>query len=76
MEFIAKFQGLVELIDPDPTDIPVRDEDDRVFLDLIATHPPVEFFITGDRDFERKRYADVPVISASAFVKAVLTKHG
>ncbi|MGH7147403.1 MAG: hypothetical protein ACREIJ_05810 [Nitrospiraceae bacterium] len=64
---------LAELIEPDPTDIPVRDENDKIFLDLAATRPPVEFLITGDRDFERKQYADVPVISAALFVKAVLS---
>lgn len=71
--FLADFRELAEIIDPYPTDIPVRDEKDRIFLDLAATRPPVEFLITGDRDFERKRYADVPVISATAFVKTILS---
>ena len=72
MEFFAEFRKLAEIIEPDPTDIPVRDENDRIFLELAATRPPVEFLITGDRDFERRRYADVPVISAALFVKTVL----
>ena len=72
MEFFAEFRKLDEIIEPDPTDIPVRDENDRIFLELAATRPPVEFLITGDRDFERRRYADVPVISAALFVKTVL----
>lgn len=59
-EFFAQFRELAELIEPDPTNIPVRDEDDRIFLDLAVARPPVEFLITGDRDFEWKQYADVP----------------
>jgi len=73
MEFVAKFREFAELIEPNPTDIPVRDENDRIFLALATTHPPVEFLITGDRDFERKHYADVPVISAALFVKTILS---
>ena len=60
-------------IDPEPVDIPVRDENDRIFLELAATRPLVDFLITGDQDFERQQYADVPVISAAFFVKTVLT---
>ena len=72
MEFLAEFRELAEIIVPNPTDIPVRDENDRIFLELAATRPPVELLITGDRDFERKHYADVPVISAALFVKTSL----
>lgn len=73
MEFLAEFRELADIIEPDPTDIPVRDENDRMFLELAATLPPVEFLITGDRDFERKQYAGVPVISAALFVKTILS---
>jgi putative PIN family toxin of toxin-antitoxin system len=73
MEFLAEFRELAEIIEPDPTSIPVRDENGRIFLELVATRPPVEFLITGDRDFERKQYADVPVISPTLFVKTILS---
>jgi putative PIN family toxin of toxin-antitoxin system len=56
-EFLAEFQELAEVVEPDATDIPFRDESDRIFLDLVATHPPVEFFITGDRDFDELHHA-------------------
>ena len=73
MEFLADFRELAEMIEPDPIDIPVRDENDRIFLELAATHPSVDFLITGDQDFERQQYADVPVISPALFVKTILT---
>jgi uncharacterized protein len=72
-EFLGEFRRLAEIIEPEPVDISVRDEKDRIFLELAATRPPVDFLITGDRDFERKQYAGVPVISAALFVKAVLS---
>ncbi len=68
-EFLTEFRELAEIIDPTPVDISVRDENDRIFLDLAATRPPVEFLITGDRDFDRRHYADVPVISPALFVR-------
>jgi predicted nucleic acid-binding protein len=72
-EFLAEFRELAEIIEPDPTDILVRDENDRIFLALAATRPPAEFLITSDRDFERKQYTGVPVISAALFVKTILS---
>jgi len=72
-EFLTEFRRLAEIIESEPVDISVRDEKDRIFLELAATRPPVDFLITGDRDFERKQYAGVPVISAALFVKAVLS---
>jgi len=49
MEFLTEFRELAEIIEPDSTDIPVRDENDRIFLKLAATRLPAEFLITGDR---------------------------
>lgn len=72
MNFLAEFRELAEIVEPDLTDIPVRNENDRIFLELAAARPPVDFLITGDRDFERKHYADVPVISPALFVKTSL----
>ena len=71
-EFLDEFREFTEIIEPEPVDIPVRDENDRIFLELAATRPPVDFLITGDQDFERQQYADVPVISAALFVKTIL----
>jgi putative PIN family toxin of toxin-antitoxin system len=68
----AEFRRLAEFVIPQPTTIHIRDLKDRPFLDLAATRPPAEFIVTGDKDFESQRYGDVPVISASAFVKTVL----
>lgn len=45
MEFLAEFCELAEIIVPNPTDISVRDENHRIFLDLAAAHPPVDFLI-------------------------------
>jgi predicted nucleic acid-binding protein len=50
-----------------------RDERDRPFLDLMATAPPPDYFVTGDKDFEASQYSGVPVISAAAFAR--LLKH-
>ncbi|MBI3603037.1 MAG: putative toxin-antitoxin system toxin component, PIN family [Nitrospirae bacterium] len=71
-EFLAEFHRLAEIIESEPVDILVRDEKDRIFLELAATRPPVDFLITGDKDFERQQYAGVPVISATLFVRTVL----
>ena len=71
-EFLDEFREFAEIIEPQPVDILVRDESDRIFLELAATRPPVDFLITGDQDFERQQYADVPVISAALFVKTIL----
>lgn len=73
MEFLTEFRELADIVEPGFTDIPVRDENDRMFLELAAARPPVDFLITGDRDLERKQYADVPVISAALFVKTILS---
>ena len=72
-EFLDEFREFAEIIEPEPVDIPVRDENDRIFLELAGTRPPADFLITGDQDFERQQYADVPVISAALFVKTILT---
>ena len=72
-EFLDEFREFAEIIEPQPVDILVRDESDRIFLELAATRPPVDFLITGDQDFERQQYADVLVISAALFVKTILT---
>jgi len=34
----------------------------------MATTPPPQYFVTGDKDFEAPQYSGVPVISAAEFV--------
>ena len=61
--FIATVRAAAHFVVPQPTRAPLRDERDRIFLDLMATHPPPQYFVTGDQDF------GVPVVSAAVFVK-------
>jgi predicted nucleic acid-binding protein len=42
-------------------------------VELAATPPKPDFLITGDKDFEEKRYAGVKVISANQFTKQFLS---
>ena len=66
--FIATVQAAAHFVLPLPTRTPLRDERDRIFLDLMATHPQPQYFVTGDQDFEAPHYSGVPVISAAEFV--------
>jgi putative PIN family toxin of toxin-antitoxin system len=50
----------------------MRDPADRPFVELAGTQPAPDFIVTGDKDFEQSHYHDVPVISASLFVKSIL----
>ena len=58
-----------DLIIPTTSTVAIRDEHDRPFLDLLATNPQPQYFLTGDADFEAGEYHGVPVISAAAFVR-------
>ncbi len=71
--FLATVRAEAEFVDPRSTNTPLRDERDRPFLDLMATTPPPQYFVTGDKDFEAPRYSGVPVISAAEF--ADVLKH-
>ena len=66
--FIATVRAAAHFVVPPPTHTPLRDERDRIFLDLMATHPPPQYFVTGDQDFEAPQYSGVPVVSAAVFV--------
>jgi predicted nucleic acid-binding protein len=59
------------MVEPQSTHTPIRDERDRPFLDLVASHPPPQYFVTGDKDFDAPEYSGVPVISAAAFVRVL-----
>ena len=67
--FLATIQAEVQFVDPHPTNSPLRDAQDRPFLDLMATTPPPQYFVTGDKDFEASHYSGVPVISAAEFAR-------
>lgn len=65
--FLSTVRSEAQFVDPHPTRTPLRDERDRPFLDLMATQPPPQYFVTGDKDFEAPQYSGVPVISAAEF---------
>lgn len=65
--FLATVRAEAHFLDPRPTHTPLRDEHDRPFLDLMATTPPPQYFVTGDKDFDAPQYSGVPVISAAEF---------
>lgn len=67
--FLDDLLNQVDLVTPVVSDLPIRDERDRLFLNLMATHPPPRYFVTGDQDFEASHYSGVPVISAAEFVR-------
>ncbi len=67
--FLETIQAEVQIVDPHPTNTPLRDTHDRPFLDLMATIPPPQYFVTGDKDFEASHYSGVPVISAAEFAR-------
>lgn len=58
-----------DLVTPVPSTLPIRDERDRPFLELMETTPPPQYFVTGDHDFEARQYGGVPVVSASLFLQ-------
>lgn len=67
--FLATVRAEAQFVAPHPTNTQLRDERDRPFLDLMATEPPPQYFVTGDKDFEASHYSGVPVISAAAFAR-------
>jgi len=67
--FMKEIRTQADLIIPTASTIAIRDEQDCPFLDLLATNPQPQYFVTGDADFEAGEYHGVPVISAAAFVK-------
>lgn len=67
--FLTTVRAEAQFLDPVPTTSPIRDERDRLFLDLMATLPPPQYFVTGDKDFDATHYSGVPVISAVEFAR-------
>jgi putative PIN family toxin of toxin-antitoxin system len=65
--FLTTVHAQAQFVDPVPTIFPIRDEHDRPFLDLLATPPKPQYFVTGDRDFKLSHYSGVPVLSATEF---------
>lgn len=66
---LADLRLHADLMSPDPTTTPIRDERDRPFLDLLATIPSPQYFVTGDKDFDATHYTGLPVISAAEFAR-------
>ena len=50
--FLTTVHAQAQFVDPVSTKLSIRDECDRPFLDLMATPPKPQYFVTGDRDFE------------------------
>lgn len=73
-EFLADLRLQADLVSPVASTAHLRDERDRPFVDLLATLPPPQYFVTGDQDFEASHYSGVPVISATEFA-ALLKQH-
>ena len=75
IEFLESLNSLIERVKIQAYDceIEIRDIKDQPFIELAATPPKPDFLITGDKDFEEKRYAGVRVISANQFAKQFLS---
>lgn len=75
VEFLESLKILIEKVSFQAIDceFKIRDAKDRPFIELAATPPKPDFLITGDKDFEEKRYAGVRVISANRFAKQFLS---
>ena len=67
--FMKEVRTQADLIIPTASTVAFRDEHDHPFLDLLATNPQPQYFLTGAADFEASEYHGVPVISAAAFVR-------
>lgn len=67
--FLTTVHAQAQFVDPVSTKLPIRDEYDRPFLDLMSTPPKPQYFVTGDRDFEFSHYSGVPVVSAAEFAR-------
>lgn len=70
--FLTTVRAQAQFVDPVSTKLPIRDEHDRPFLDVMATLPKPQYFVTGDLDFELSSYSSVPVISAAEFVRLLI----
>lgn len=68
-DFLTTVRAQAQFVDPVSTKLPIRDEHDRPFLDVMATPPKPQYLVTGDRDFEFSDYSGVPVISAAEFAR-------
>ncbi|MEA3643957.1 MAG: putative toxin-antitoxin system toxin component, PIN family [Lamprobacter sp.] len=66
---LDRLADIAEMLSPGVADQPIRDPKDRPFVVLATADPPPDCLVTGDADFERGRYGDVPVISASMLAR-------
>jgi len=60
---------VAEVLVPNGANEPIRDPKDSPLIALAAADPPPDCLVTGDADFERGRYGNVPVISASTLAR-------
>jgi putative PIN family toxin of toxin-antitoxin system len=72
--FLADLAAVAEFVQPRSAAVGIRDPKDQPFLELFATLPTADFFITGDKDFERGRYHGVRVVSPTEFQRLALRK--
>ena len=68
-DFLTTVHAQAQFVDPVSTKLPIRDEHDRPFLDVMPTPPKPQSLVTGDRDFEFSDYSGVPVLSAAEFAR-------
>jgi uncharacterized protein len=68
-DFLTTVHAQAQFVEPIPTKLPIRDEHDRPFLDLMATPPKPEYLVTGDRDYEFSSYSGIPVMSVAEFTR-------
>jgi len=68
-QLLSQLHTVAEIAAPKKASSRIRDEKDRAFIELAATRPPVDFLVTGDKDFDQATYEDVTVISASLFAE-------
>jgi len=72
--FLGDLRVQADVVIPIPSTAPIRDARDRVFLDVLTTESPPQYFVTGDKDFEASHYSGVPVISAAKFVRLLTSR--
>lgn len=65
--FLITIHAQAQFVDPVRTKLPIRDEYDRPFLDIMATPPKPQYLVTGNGDFEFSDYSSVPVMSVAEF---------
>lgn len=71
---LERLADIGEVLAPSAGGHDIRDPKDRPFIALAAASPTPDCLVTGDADFERGRYSEVPVISASTLASLLATR--